>query len=234
MSMIQEQLKRNLVPLMVAYIPCLALFTVLALQNHIPLSYLTRDPAEIMDANSYIGFVSNLGVLMWSGAAAISLFTALVLYQAPHSSNVPLYFLVSAGITLLFLFDDLLMLHERFGPNQLHLPQPLIMAMYAGMFLLYLTVFRATILKMDSVFLLFCFGFLGLSAISDTLSDVVPELKNYVLEDGAKFFAIVSWLAHITLGALAHVQQTIGNQLIRPPNKAATLMNRRLFKSVSS
>jgi hypothetical protein len=215
MSMIQEQLKRNLLSLMIVYIPCLALFTILALQNNIPLSYLTRDPAEIMGANSYIGFVSNLGVLMWCGAAAISLFTALVLYQAPHSPHATLYFLVSAAITLIFLFDDLLMLHERFGPNQLHMPQPLIMAIYACMLLLYLTVFRATILEMDSIFLWFCFGFFGLSVISDALSDVIPQLKNYVIEDGSKFFAIVSWLSHITLSALAHVQQTIGNQLIR-------------------
>jgi hypothetical protein len=217
--MIQEQLKRNLVPLMIVYIPCLALFTVLTLQNHIPLAYLTRDPAEIMGANSYIGLISNLGVLMWCSTAAIALFTALVLYQAPYSRHIPLYFLVSAGITLIFLFDDLLMLHERFGPNQLHIPQPLIMAIYACMLLSYLIVFRATILEMDSIFLWFCFGFFGLSVISDALGDVIPHFKNHAIEDGSKFFAIVSWLSHITLGALAYVQQTIGNQLISHPQQ---------------
>ena len=45
-------------------------------------TYLTRDPAETLGAHIYVGLVSNLGIIYWSVAAAVALFSAWPLSTA--------------------------------------------------------------------------------------------------------------------------------------------------------
>ncbi len=64
-------------------------------------------------------------------------------------------------------------------------------------------------MEMNYVFLLLFTGFLGISVIFDMVSDIVPDLKNHLVEDGAKFLAIVSWFSYISLSAFAQVQKIV-------------------------
>ncbi len=202
-----EGLRQNRTALLVVYLPSLAFLMAVALQDLVPVSYLTRDPAEITGAKSYIGLVSNLGILMWSASSAIALFAATVFRLSGQVKGGASFFFTCGVLAAVLMLDDLLLIHERLAPNHLHIPQPAVVAFYALMFLVFLVFFRATILNTDFVFLVLFFIFLGISAGWDGVSDRVPQLKNHLIEDGSKFFGIVSWLAYIVLTALARIQQ---------------------------
>jgi len=142
------------------------------------------------------GFISNLGIMIWTAAAAVCLFAAAVFAQA--NARALMWFALSAGLLNgLLALDDAFLLHEdvlpRFG-----VPQNLVLATYIALGLAYAAASWRIILAADYVILFVA----GAAIVVSLLIDIVfsSHLPNHIyIEDSAKFFGIFSWASfHIT------------------------------------
>jgi len=142
------------------------------------------------------GFISNLGIMIWSATAAICLFSAVVFARMNERSL--LWFALSAGFLNGWLaLDDAFLLHENVLPY-FGIPQNLVLASYVALALLYAAASWRIILAAD--YLILFVG--GLAVVVSLLVDTVfsSSLPALVyIEDSAKFFGIFSWASfHIT------------------------------------
>ena len=210
----RRRLKGLLPTLLSVYIPLAALVVVLAiisLRTDIPFSRFSRDPLAVARIPSYIGLLSNVGVLLWCASAAVCLFSFVVLRRDEIARDRSLFFLYAGLLTLVILADDLFMLHEAFTE---YLADEISVRHYVGEVIVYsLYVIaaatlavksRAVLLKMDLVLLVAAGGFLGLSLVFDDFVRL-PGGYAYLAEDSTKLFGIASWFAYIGRTALFHV-----------------------------
>ena len=83
----------------------------------VPYGNLTRDIVDIARLPLYVGFLSQVGLWLWAGTAAVCLFSGFVLAKRSASSET-YRFLFTAGLISLFLgLDDTFTLHEDFYPE---------------------------------------------------------------------------------------------------------------------
>jgi hypothetical protein len=174
----------------------------------VQLHMLTADPAEIAHEPPYIGLLSNIGNLLWCGAAVICLFSAHLTRSNPEIYRrwAPFLFF-SAAFTGFLLLDDLFQLHEYypvmfFGvdlPNRhralQNLMEAVFFSVYFGCLLLYITRFRRHIQRTEYFFLIVAFGFFGLSIGIDMTPHDWFRWHD-IAEDGFKLLGIVGWLAY--------------------------------------
>ena len=154
----------------------------------IPPEAMLRDGVSVMGAPVYTGALSNLGLVLWGGAAAVCFFAAAVRKDARG-------FWMSAGaLTVVLLADDWLLLHEHAFPVYLGISEYLVYGTYGAALLLYLVSFRAMLWRADWPLLLLAFTWFAISLGVDRLDGLVEVPALYLWEDGAKLFGIVSWL----------------------------------------
>jgi hypothetical protein len=184
---------------------------------------MLRDPIMVAGGDQsefYLGLFSNLGVVLWTAAAAICLFAASELSGAPNREARQ--FLLYAGLfTLLLMLDDLFMLHENYAED--------IVYIFYGVGLLYYVVrFFRLILRLDVVLFALTIPLFGNAVLLDLApwrllpgeGIEVPEAiassplerdavrhfgreLRYLLEDGGKFVGICCWAAfHIRAAKL--------------------------------
>ena len=178
-------------------IPAIVLLAVLAFittRFDITVSMLTRDPLAIVDAPPYLGFVSNLGIIFWSAASAVCLFTVSLLGGRGAPGDVRAFVLLGGLITLLLLVDDLFMLHEYFYPR-LGIREKPAFAAYGMLVLGYLIGFRRKIGDTRFVYLFCALGLFALSLVIDRLPETLLPM-HHLFEDGSKFLGIVCWLSY--------------------------------------
>lgn len=177
--------------------PALVLLAVVAfisIHFDVDVSRMTRDPLAITESHPLLGFVSNLGAILWSAAASVCLFTAALPGRRDVPGNMRAFILAGGLLTLMLLFDDLFMLHEHVYTRLLGIREKFVFAIYGGLTLAYLAAFRMRIMQSGAV--LYLAAALGLFAVSlfvDRLPDTVPPM-HHLYEDGSKFLGIVSWL----------------------------------------
>ena len=193
----QHSMKGSALRLAALTLPPVSFFLALWLQNRVPLAYLTRDPAETLGAHTYVGLVSNLGIICWTGATAVALFSAWVLRHQQERWSQWRYFLSLGLLSGLLLADDLFMLHERVLPNRFYLPQTLIPVLYGIPFVACFFRFRKEALNTDVTLLLASGVWIALAVVADVAGDMGETYKSYVLEDGAKFVGIVLWMGYV-------------------------------------
>ena len=102
-------------------LPCLVMLAVWA-QPWVPVYELLGDPKAVAEwaeycCHTYYGIVSNLGVLVWWLAAAISGFTAIVLFARDGFSEDCRFLASAALFTAILTLDDFLILHENVLPS---------------------------------------------------------------------------------------------------------------------
>ncbi len=161
--------------------------------KEIPLDYFTQDPNAQFDAPFYIGFFSNVGIMLWSASVTICFHGAwrVDAVAAPRAQQ----FLVFSGIlTLIMTLDDLFQLHELVFPEYFNISANMIYLTYLNIYLIYFIRFRRQILNSDFIALLLAFFFLGLSTVIDLLP--LPIEKDTFLEDAMKLLGAVSWLVY--------------------------------------
>ncbi len=154
--------------------------------------HLTRDPAAVMSrwiheptpvAEHFVcfGFLSQAGIFLWSAAAFVCLFTALVLHQrkVERKERLVPFFTVAGIFTLALGIDDCFMMHDDIYPT-LGIPEKLVMIMY--------------------MLILFFFGF-------SVLMDMIFGSQWYLLEDGTKVVGIVSWMVYFWSTALLFLHE---------------------------
>lgn len=159
----------------------------------VPIHVLTSDVTSSAGLPAYTGFLSQLGIFAWAGAAAISFFCARLLAAQPDTREARRFCLVSGLLTVVLAFDDLFLLHEELLPS-FGIPEKAVLAAYAGFVSFYLVRFRRLIAQTDYRLLAMAFVFFALSVGLDLVNP--PGINPYLLEDSAKFAGIVSWLGY--------------------------------------
>lgn len=200
---------RALWPIMLLiYTPVVVAFAIMIairIQTGIAIAEFTRDPLGFTDIPVYKGVLSNLGVLIWSAAAAVCFFTYGVIHRW-SAGGVNSHFLLAGGlITALLALDDLFMLHEVVFPVHLGVPQNIVYATHAVLLLWFLVWYRSTILQTDYLLLALSFAGFGLSVGFDATASLYSVPGLYIFEDGGKLFGIVSWTAYFTLVSVRHI-----------------------------
>lgn len=163
----------------------------------VAVTTLTRDPVAELQGAPYTGIVSNLGVLLWAGAATLCLFAAS---QLRSGSEARRFFLFGGALTAALLVDDLFLLHEVVGPLYLGVPEK---AVYLGIGLLtlgFLYACRSVILRTEPLLVMAALGLFGLSVVVDQILPLSVS-TGLVVEDGAKLAGITLWLAYFTRAA---------------------------------
>lgn len=188
-------------PLIALYLPAgvaLLVVTVVAFSKDMPISMFTRDPADVANISPFVGIISNIGILFWSAAATVCLFTFLLLKSAENKGKLCWFFLVSGIITTMLMLDDLFLFHERVFPDFFHLRQRYTLMFYFVLVSVYLTGFRKVILSNEWFLLLLALSFFGLSVTVDISAKYFAEAVPFyhLFEDGFKLFGIVSWLGY--------------------------------------
>ncbi|HEY3345982.1 MAG TPA: hypothetical protein VGK71_00010 [Nitrospirota bacterium] len=199
------------------YVPAVAILFLAALSAvyfRIPVGSLTRDMATLADIHPLTGALSNVGILLWCATAAVSLFTAAVIWERAEPRQVQ--FLVGFScLTLVLLFDDFFMLHEYLAPVYLGLRERYLMLIYAAAASGLLIGFRKVILSSE-------YGLLGIALAFFAISvgvDRIHYSQNawswlFLAEDGAKFLGIAGWSgyfirhSYIQLTKAVQVRQT--------------------------
>ncbi len=169
----------------------------------IPGEVFMRDPAQVVEAPFYLGLVSNLGILVWCTGGAVALFAAVLLTGRPGRAEQRRFLLWSGVLTLAVMIDDLLLLHDKLIPDLTHLPEQAVNVVHLTVALIYVARFRRLIFASDRMLLVLATALMGLSLVMDqwhllfrlTGRMILPE--NYLLEDGPKLLAIVSWMGYL-------------------------------------
>ena len=174
-------------PLVIAFVIVVAI----RIRTGIAIAEFTRDPLGFTEIPVYTGVLSNLGAVIWSGAAAVCFFSYGVNRSRAGGGASP-HFLVAGGlVTLLLLLDDLFMLHEVVFPEHAGIPEDVVYTTYAMVLVGFLVWYRATIMQTEYVLLMLALAGLGLSIGVDLIASLISLPGLYVFEDGAKLFGIV-------------------------------------------
>lgn len=188
-------------PILVTAIPAGSLLVVVAVLGvvfEMDVSKLMRDPGVIIGFHPLTGVVSNLGVLVWSGATWICLFSAVVA-RVRHMDEAFAFTLCAGLLSLYLTFDDLFMLHDDLLQRYLGVSENLLYVVLGMATLAFLIRFRRFILRTDFGFLLLALGCLGLSIFVDSV--VLLFVDRYyglvnTAEDCFKWLGITFWCCY--------------------------------------
>jgi hypothetical protein len=161
----------------------------------VPMSDLTRDPVQLLNGRPYIGMLSNIGIILWSGTAGVLLFSAVTL----KGKRDRLFLLLAFAFTLVLLLDDLFLMHDMVFPQDLHISEYFLYGFYALLALLLVIFYTRYILQKTPFILLFIAFFLFAFSISvDTIVKYTDIKHGFFMEDGSKFIGIVCWMVYFT------------------------------------
>jgi hypothetical protein len=162
-----------------------------------PPSRFTRDPAALLGSHPLLGVVSNVGVLLWAAAAAVSLFAAVVLRGDRHDDPRGAFLLYGGLVTSWLALDDLFLVHEWLAPSVFAVPQPVVLLAYAGVVAALLLRFGPVIRSTEYELLLLALTLFAASAAMDQLPQAWFAWDSlFLIEDGLKLLGIVSWLGY--------------------------------------
>lgn len=195
----------------------LVLAAVAARAVGVPVDYLVHDIAVLGGVAYYAGALSAIGIMVWTAAAAIALFSALAL---PNASAAHRRMLLGwGGLSALLAADDQFRLHEenlpRFG-----IPEFSLYALYAVIGVAVLWSSRRVLLRQDLYVLALAGALLGASVGLDVVDSLLPSFMGLqtawqaYLEDGFKLCGAVVWLFYVgavARGAVSGVREQAGS-----------------------
>lgn len=161
----------------------------------IDLDVFTQDPNAQLNAPFYLGFFSNLGIMVWSAAFTICFYGAYRVVDISAMRNRE-FLVVSGLITFLMALDDLFQLHELVFPAYFNISDNMVYLTYINIYLIYFIRYKRELLNSDFMALGLAFFLLGLSTIIDLLP--LPMPKDTFLEDAIKLLGAVTWLVYYT------------------------------------
>lgn len=177
----------------------------------IDIYLLATDPGEVAQQPPYVGLISNVGILLWCGTAAVCLFSASLNKPDPAYSKKWSAFLTASGIfTSILLLDDMFQLHETYsvifvGPDAnlsvnnrrlQNIFESVFFVSYFSCFFLFLFYFRRQIQRTEYAFLILAFICFAASVVIDVTPLVQHSELHSLTEEGFKFLGIVSWATY--------------------------------------
>jgi len=202
-----QALRSRLIFIYPVFIGIVAFLFAVGEQSGIPFAVFTRDPLAVAKARPYFGLLSNVGVLFWCSASAICLFTGNLL-KGPAQHGRRIFFLMSGLLTMLLLLDDLFQLHEAVFPGVLGIRQRYVLLVYLLTTAIYLLAYRKLILANFSIYMLAALSLFGISMAQDLFGGTSSSW-NYLVEDGAKLFGIISWFIFFACLAQKEIRSCI-------------------------
>lgn len=176
----------------------LGMALVVTSQTNVTMRELTQDPTTVLDGPFYVGYVSNLGNILWAAAVAICAFVVLVL-QRGDRDGARRFFAWSGLFTAVLMIDDLFLLHDEVLPRHAGISGELYGILYVLSMAAYLVLFRWRLLAANYVLFGVALMFFGISVVVDlgssALADVAPSNLVLLVEDGAKVLGIGTWMA---------------------------------------
>ena len=199
--------------------PGLLLLAAVWLQTRVPVPVLMKDPLAVAHeaktcCHFYYGLVSNLGIMIWSAGAAVSLFAALLLFFADRPRAEMMFFTAAAAFTSWLALDDLFMIHEDVLP-QLGVPEAVTYGLYAAAAAGYFLLSWRAILASRPALMASALVLLGTSVAIDVLVHSENTFRVFV-EDGAKFLGILAWMSFHLTAALQIIWARMVHPLHRP------------------
>ena len=158
------------------------------------LSQLTRDTAAVREGKLYDGLLSNLGIMVWASATALSFFGAVHVSNDDRRKEWFPFLLYTGIFSLILMLDDTFMFHEELFPEYLNVRESIVYGAYIVIAGVYFGTFSLRILRTNYMFLLVSLFFFGISMSMDKLLQYT-DTETY-LEDSAKFMGIVFWLGY--------------------------------------
>ena len=192
---------RLVVSVVLATFCVIAGFVVLAALTDHPFHYFSKEPAETLDADLYIGWLAHLTAVVWLGAAATAVFAGVTLHRSGRRRHA--WFLLAGGVLSTLLgADDLFLLHEFVYPH-VGIPQEAVYLAYAVLLAAYAWRFSSEILADDWLTLLVTAACFATATSSDVLQHRwgIP----HVVEDGAKLTGAALWFTFLVRAAGRHV-----------------------------
>jgi hypothetical protein len=170
--------------------------------------YLAADIATALDAPVYVGFVSQVGLILWSAAAGVCLVTGTVL-RSRRSRRAGEFYLASGSLTIVLMVDDAFLFHDEVGPKALGIPEVVALGVLGLAALVWLVRYRDVIRTTRTLPLLISVLCGVMSVAFDLAQQPIGTLPDHNLfEDGFKFIAIGGWLTYFareSVGALSGV-----------------------------
>lgn len=170
---------------------------------------LTKDPiAGMVDSIPfYTGILSNLGIVFWCFTAAIQFFAAWILRRTNSGSLESGLLFWSALLTLVLMFDDFLLMHERLG----HTIESVIFVTYGILVAIIALSYRQLIFRTNYLVLITALGCFMLSMILDNVLTQIGIDIPYrtTLEDAFKIIGIIGWAYYFIGFATMRVRDVI-------------------------
>ena len=139
----------------------------------------------------YYGLVSNMGLLLWTGTAAVLLLMGLVFLSVDKTDPFTRFALTGGLFTAWIAIDDMFLVHEKVFPA-LGVPQTLVIVSYVVLAGLYVLASWRYIFRQQYWILALGAVALGSSIFVDLVFHSLDAYLVYI-EDSAKFIGIVSW-----------------------------------------
>ncbi|MFP4299965.1 MAG: hypothetical protein ACLFT0_19310 [Spirulinaceae cyanobacterium] len=217
---------------LLTFIPPILLLLAVGLAKvlfQLPIYELMGDTASVAKVHPFTGLISNIGVLLWCGAATICFFVAGALRRTRNSKKVN-FFLASACLSTYLLIDDFFLFHEELAPNYIGISQDIVVVLIIIAVLMYFFWFRRIILQTRYGLILIAAGLLAASIAVDTI--LKPWLLGLgewrsLIEDGAKLLGITSWLSYYMNTAYQFLFDNFGNSLANTENKTPVFSKNR-------
>lgn len=151
--------------------------------------FLTREPQATLESKSYVGFMSNLGMVIWSIPAVACGLTATVVIGRQR------WMFAFAGVlTTLLLADDLFMLHDGTYPK-IGFAEELVEVLYLVAVAAIVVLYREELGRTAILGIGLTVAFWGTSGFLDLFFNDDPINLDQLTEDGAKLMGIFVWAA---------------------------------------
>jgi hypothetical protein len=199
------------------YLPIALLFLLVGVLSrvttNVSLAFLLRDVTATAKLPFFTGFVSQLGLMLWSGSLTICLFALVMLQRQQGDFSASKRFLVHAAVlTTVLALDDIFLFHEEVAPIYLHLDELIIFGVYMIVGIGFVLFNWREILASEYALLILALALFATSIALDVIpNEVLPpryfwEQLELFLEDAFKFAGIATWLLYFTRYAIQQIE----------------------------
>lgn len=182
----------------IGILPGLLVVVIVGVQPWVSVDQLFRDTlaaaSQVTDGkfSPYLGFVSNLGILLWSGTTAVCFMGGLMVLRDGGLRQAAVFLAYAAFLTGLLTLDDFFLAHERIYPRLFGIGERQVFAGYGILTVAYLFFFRDLIWKVGPQLLVLSLACFMVSVLVDVVMPSGGKLHR-LLEDGSKFIGITLW-----------------------------------------
>ncbi len=172
-------------------------------------SYISDNPAYLLNAPFYGGLLYKMGVVLWCATTSICFFTYTIVRRTSSEKGNFIFF--GGLFSLILLVDDFFLIYRGILGDIFHLKQIFISSFYAILAVIFLYKNFRVILKTEFLLLLISFSFLAISLILDLLFDgkLLEIPAEALFENGTMFIGIFFWCFYFVRLAFFEIKRSL-------------------------